>query len=212
MLIIFKALCYKISKRKVKGDRMSLNDVEGFLTGKLLVAMPYSQDIRSANSVIYVCGHDDTGAMGLLINRRIDTISFEDLLDQLEIVSPIGDIVEFPVHYGGPAEIGRGFVLHSNDYFHDSTVQIDDDFSLTATMDVLAAISAGEGPSNALIALGYTGWHDGQLEQEIQENEWIIVEPTADLIFHDHIDTKWRQALASIGVDPNILSIQSGRA
>lgn len=191
---------------------MSLIDKEGFLTGKLLVAMPYSQDSNFVNSVIYVCGHDDTGAMGLLINRRIDTISFQDLLKQLEINNNNHDVVEFPVHYGGPAEIGRGFVLHSNDYTHESTVQIDDDLSLTATMDVLAAISAGEGPGNALLTLGYTGWSDGELELEIQENEWLIVDPTPDLIFHDHIETKWRQALASIGVDPATFSIQSGQA
>lgn len=191
---------------------MSLIDREGFLTGKLLVAMPHSQDSSVVNSVLYICGHDETGAMGILINRRIDTISFEDLLKQLEIYHPNAGIVDFPVHYGGPAEIGRGFVLHSNDYMHDSTIQIDDDFSLTATMDVLAAISAGEGPGNALLALGYTGWAEGELEQAIQENEWLIVDPTPDLIFHDHIETKWRQALASIGVDPATFSIQSGRA
>lgn len=191
---------------------MSLIDKEGFLTGKLLVAMPHLQDSSFVNSVIYVCGHDDTGAMGLLINKRIDTISFQDLLKQLDISSINETIIEIPVHYGGPAEIGRGFVLHSNDYFNESTVRINDDFSLTATMDILAAISMNEGPNDSFLALGYTGWKEGELELEIQENEWIIVESTVELIYNDHIEIKWKQALASIGVDPAIFSIYSGNA
>ena len=184
---------------------------EGYLTGQLLIAMPTMRDARFARTVIYMCAHNSEGAMGLVINRLADQVTFPDLLRQLEIESE-GDSQEIRVHFGGPVEAGRGFVLHSGDYQHQSTLQVANEMGLTATMDILHDIARGEGPRRSLLALGYAGWGPGQLDGEIQANGWLHVEPDEGLVFDDNLDTKWDRAIAKLGVDPLLLSGDAGHA
>jgi putative transcriptional regulator len=184
---------------------------ESSLTGQLLVAMPHMADPRFARSVVYLCAHSSEGAMGLVVNRLIDSLSFASLLDQLgvEVQAPGADM---PIHFGGPVESSRGFVLHSADYVQDSTLVIDDDIALTATIDVLKAIARGEGPKRRVLALGYAGWAAGQLDAEIQANGWLLVPADDKLVFDAGNDTKWERAMAKIGVDLTLLSSEAGHA
>ena len=183
-----------------------------FLMGKLIIAMPYMPDAHFNQCVIYVCGHDSTGAMGLIVNKPLKSVNFMDLLEQMD-VSPVRmNSPQPPIRYGGPVEVGRGFVLHTADYIKESTVLINNHFALTATLDVLRAINHDTGPKNSILALGYVGWTAGQLEQEIQENCWLIIDATPDLIFNLDSENLWRLSMASIGVSPEILSLESGHA
>ena len=196
-------------KRKRRGP--------GYLDGQLLIAMPIMTDRRFARSVIYLCAHSEEGAMGLIINHRASHISFTDLLQRLGIV-PNGveeglgtEILDRQVHSGGPVETGRGFVLHSADYHaNDSTLSIDDDVSLTATIDILKAIAAGQGPQQSILALGYAGWSAGQLESEIQANGWLHCPADMELIFDPDLENKYTRAMAKIGVDPSHLVSEAG--
>jgi putative transcriptional regulator len=184
---------------------------ETTLTGQLLVAMPQMADPRFARTVVYLCAHSAEGAMGLVVNRLIDSLSFTSLLEQLgvELHEPTADM---PIHFGGPVESSRGFVLHSADYVQDSTLVIDDDVALTATLDVLKAIARGEGPRRRVLALGYAGWAAGQLDAEIQANGWLLVPADEQLVFDAGNDTKWERAMAKIGVDLTLLSSEAGHA
>jgi putative transcriptional regulator len=183
----------------------------GYLSGQLLVAMPAMPDPRFAHSVVYLCAHTADGAMGLIVNKLIDSLSFPDLLRQLHIES--ADAVDqIRVHFGGPVEAARGFVLHSTDYVHDATMVVDDRFALTATIDVLKAIAKGSGPRRSLLALGYAGWAPGQLDQEIQSNGWLTAPADPELVFGQDIGSAWQRAVARIGVDPAKLSSSAGRA
>jgi len=192
---------------------------DGYLDGQLLIAMPVMSDPRFARSVIYVCAHSEDGAMGLVINQRAAHISFPDLLERLGIV-PTGpdedlsdNVRSMSIHVGGPVETGRGFVLHSSDYFaNDSTLPIEDGVCLTATIDILKAIASGTGPHQAILALGYAGWSPGQLESEIQANGWLNCPADPDLIFDPDLDTKYMRALAKIGIDPSHLVNDAGHA
>jgi putative transcriptional regulator len=182
------------------------------LTGKLLIAMPGMQDPRFEGSVILLCAHSDEGAMGLIVNKPKPELKFEDLLSQLDIPHAPGSR-DVQVHFGGPVERGRGFVLHSSDYAADGvTMPIADRYGMTATQDVLSALGRGEGPQRALLALGYSGWGAGQLEAEILRNDWLTAEASDDLIFATEDPSKWGAALRAMGVDPMGLSAQSGRA
>jgi putative transcriptional regulator len=192
---------------------------EGYLDGQLLIAMPVMSDPRFARSVIYLCAHSEDGAMGLVINQRASHISFPDLLERLGIVPPAPEgqlangIRDMSIHVGGPVETGRGFVLHSSDYFaNDSTLPIEDGVCLTATIDILKAIAAGRGPNRAILALGYAGWSPGQLESEIHANGWLNCPADLDLIFDPDIDAKYLRALAKIGIDPSHLVSDAGHA
>jgi len=200
--------------------KIGMDDHEqGYLDGQFLVAMPGMLDERFARSVIYLCAHSEEGAMGIVVNQAVPQISFSDLLVQLEII-PEGPEIRLPraasrmiVQRGGPVETGRGFVLHSADYFADnSTLPIDENVCLTATLDVLKAIASGSGPESAMLALGYAGWGAGQLEEEIQANGWLSLKGDADLIFDTDLDGKYTRALALIGVDPAMLSGEAGHA
>ena len=190
-----------------------------FMDGQMLIAMPAMQDPRFLRSVIYMCAHSSDGAMGLIINQRAPNIEFVDLLKQLNITSD-DDAIQLPkslksmaVHVGGPVESGRGFVLHSSDYFsEDSTLPIDDCVCLTATVDILRAIATGEGPDQAMLALGYAGWGPGQLENEFQENGWLHCPASPEIVFDDGIDDKYERALKTIGISSAHLVGQSGRA
>jgi putative transcriptional regulator len=190
----------------------SSREDDGHLTGMLLVAMPAMQDPRFAHSVIYLCAHSREGAMGLVVNQVVDNITLPHVIGQLGIEMPEQPEQEAPVHFGGPVETSRGFLLHSPDYVLESTLVIDDSFALTATVDVLKAIAEGKGPSRRFFALGYAGWAPGQLDREIQENGWLMVPADPDLVFSSDNETKWQRAMAKIGVDPSLLSTAAGHA
>jgi putative transcriptional regulator len=193
---------------------------EGYLDGQLLIAMPAMGDPRFSRSVIYLCAHSSEGAMGIIINQRAPNISFTELLEQLNIIVPSEDSISVPptlsamaVHLGGPVETGRGFVLHSADYFKaESTLPIDESVCLTATVDILRDIAHGSGPNKALLALGYAGWAPGQLENEIQANGWLNCPADPELIFDPEVDRKYNRALGSLGIDPIRLVNDSGHA
>lgn len=183
----------------------------GNFTGQLLIAMPHMGDPRFARSIIYICAHTSDGAMGLVVNRQIDSVTFTDLLKQLNIESTAVDN-KIQVMFGGPVEVGRGFVLHTSDYVEKSTLLVDDNVALTATLDVLKDIAAKTGPRRNLLALGYAGWGPGQLDAEIEANGWLNVAADEDLVFDTDIDTKWERAMAKLGVDLTMLSVESGHA
>src|SRR2546421_4032593 len=191
----------------------------GYLDGQMLIAMPAMRDERFCRSVIYVCAHSSEGAMGIVVNQPAQNVNFSDLLVQLEVI-PAADLIQLPpragqvkVLKGGPVETGRGFVLHSADFFiENSTLPIDDGICLTATLDILKAIAPCTGPQSAGLALGYAGWAPGQLESEIQENGWLHCSADPELIFGPDIDGKYGRALRKIGIEPGTLSSESGHA
>lgn len=184
---------------------------DGYLEGQLLVAMPAMMDSRFAHSVIYLFAHSSAGAMGLVVNKALEGITFPDLIQQLGIESGPVDR-QIRVHFGGPVETGRGFVLHSADYRQEATLRIGDDVALTTTVDVLKAIASGHGPRRRLLALGYAGWAPGQLDAEIQANGWLNVPADEELIFGADLDRKWTEAMGKLGIDPSHLASQSGHA
>jgi putative transcriptional regulator len=188
---------------------------QGYLDGQLLIAMPVMEDERFARSVIYVCAHSSEGAMGIIVNRPAGSIDFPELLVQLNIIDKANQIKlpenaeSMKVLKGGPVETGRGFVLHSSDFFiEDATLPIDDGICL----DILKAIARGGGPKHAILALGYAGWGPGQLENEIQGNGWLHCAADADLIFGGDVEEKYLRALRKIGIDPGMLSNEAGHA
>lgn len=204
----------KLARTKRRGGPAS-----SYLEGQLLVAMPAMSDRRFARSVIYICAHSDEGAMGLIVNQRASHISAPDLLQQLGISPRTSDdevsnqILDLPIQIGGPVESGRGFVLHSSDYFaEESTLAIEPGVCLTATIDILKAIALGQGPNRAMLALGYAGWSPGQLENEIHANGWLNCPADPDIIFGDELDSKYARAMATIGIDLSHLVNDAGHA
>jgi putative transcriptional regulator len=184
---------------------------QSFLSGQLLVAMPQMAVPRFARTVVYLCAHSSDGAMGLVVNRLIDSLTFSSLLSQLGVEAE-GAPADMPVHFGGPVESSRGFVLHTSDYLQDSSLVIDDEIALTATVDVLKALARGTGPRCRVLALGYAGWAPGQLDAEIQANGWLLVPADLDLVFGIENDSKWQRAIAKIGIDLSLLSSEAGHA
>ena len=182
-----------------------------YVTGQLLIAMPGMRDERFAKSVIYMCAHTEEGAMGLVLNQRLDSLTFAELISQLELDEK--DIsMNVPVHFGGPVESGRGFVLHTSDYQQDATLEVVNGVALTATVDILKAIAEGKGPQKSLLALGYAGWGPGQLDMEIKANGWLQVPSDSEIIFDIEPDTKWDRAIQRLGIDPHMLSDEAGHA
>jgi putative transcriptional regulator len=191
----------------------------GYLDGQMLLAMPNLQDGDFARTVIYLCAHSEDGAMGIIVNRHAPEVRFNELLVQLKIVKNEDQILlprhagEPPVLRGGPVESGRGFVLHSSDFFIDnSTLPIADNICLTATLDILRAMAHGKGPEKAVLALGYAGWSPGQLEGEIRANGWLNCPADHGLVFGANLAAKYDQALAKLGVSLAALSAQAGQA
>ncbi|MBV7407634.1 YqgE/AlgH family protein [Maritimibacter sp. DP1N21-5] len=182
------------------------------LTGKLLVAMPGMGDPRFDHSVVFLCAYSDEGAMGLIINKEVPDVSLNDLLDQLDIDrGRASDGIR--VHFGGPVEGGRGFVLHSSEYeSSQGTLEVDETFGMTATKDILEDIARGTGPARSLTMLGYAGWGPGQLEGELQQNAWLTVDADMAIVFEPDLGTKWSRALGKLGIDPLVLSSEGGRA
>jgi putative transcriptional regulator len=181
--------------------------------------MPAMVDPRFARAVIYMCAHSADGAMGIVLNQRAPNITFPKLLEQLDIhtQAPEGGITlpvdKMAVHFGGPVETGRGFVLHTSDYYvAESTLPIDEAVCLTATIDILRAIATGSGPARSLLALGYAGWAPGQLESEIHANGWLTCPADVDIVFDDDLDAKYERALAKLGVHPSYLVNDAGHA
>src|SRR5882672_6472825 len=185
----------------------------GYLDGQMLIAMPTMRDARFSRTLIYICAHSFEGAMGIVINQPASNVSFSDLLVQLEVI-PAADVIQLPqragtvkVLKGGPVETGRGFVLHSADFFiENSTLPIAEGICLTATIDILKAIARGDGPASAILALGYAGWAPGQLENEIQGNGWLHCTADPELVFGPDVGGKYHKALKKIGIDLGMLS------
>jgi len=184
-------------------------DIEHSLLGQLLVAMPGMQDPRFEKTVIYVCAHSMEGAMGLVVNKACEEITFPDLLEQLGI-EEYGASNRIDLHFGGPVESSRGFVLHSPDYLRDASLVVDDEVALTATIDILKAMASGVGPRRSLLAIGYAGWGPGQLDTEILNNGWLHVDADNDLVFGNDLGVKWEQAMQKIGIDHRMLSDEAG--
>lgn len=180
------------------------------LAGQLLIAMPQMQDPRFARTVIFMCAHNAEGAMGLVVNKAVAQPTMTELLQQLGIAAT--NLHEERVHFGGPVEAGRGFVLHSADYAETETLMIDDGIGLTATLEILRAIARGDGPRQRLLALGYAGWGPGQLDAEIQANGWLHVDADSELVFGETNEDKWQRAIAKLGIDPFALSSDVGHA
>ena len=184
---------------------------ESSLTGQVLIAMPSLDDPEFSHSVIYLCAHGEEGAMGLIVNKPLPSPSFKQIVRQLNVSE--GDPARvIALCKGGPVETARGFVLHSADYKREGTLTISDDIALSATTEVLRAIATGEGPTRSLMALGYAGWGEGQLDEEIKRNAWLSVPADAELLFSEDVTSKWTRALGKLGINPAMLSASAGHA
>ncbi len=182
------------------------------LTGKLLIAMPGIGDPRFENAVVFMCAHSEDGAMGLMINKVSAEISVSDVFEQLEI-RPSPDMGPLPVHFGGPVEVGRGFVLHSTDYETDhASMSVTPQFAMTASRGILRDMAGGAGPNERILCLGYAGWGPGQLEGEIAENGWLSCDALPEIVFQTPDAQKREAALLSLGVSPALLSGDAGHA
>jgi len=189
----------------------------GFLDGQFLIAMPGMADANFARTVVYICAHSEDGAMGFVINRAqqlnfSDVLLHLDLLGEDEVIRLPGTTLDFPIRSGGPVESGRGFVLHSDDYLSESSIPVSDDICLTATLDIVRAISRGRGPQRGLMMLGYAGWGAGQIENEIGANGWLTCPAQEELIFDTNLDSKYERALGLMGITPAMLSTEAGHA
>ncbi|MBW7055123.1 YqgE/AlgH family protein [Paracoccus bogoriensis] len=193
---------------------MTAADKTQNLTGKILIAMPGMTDPRFQRSVVLICAHSDEGAMGLILNRPLPEIRFDDLLRQLGIKADDG-AGAIEVRFGGPVEPGRGFVLHTvpeHGCDPEGRLRISGRLAMTTTRDILEDIASGDGPRPAVLALGYSGWGPGQLEAEMLANGWLTGEGAEDLIFAPSHEDKWTRALKAQGIDPSLLSGAAGRA
>jgi len=186
------------------------------LTGRLLIATPQMGDPRFKDAVIYVCSHDRSGAMGIIINKQViksgGALQLSDMLSNIGIEGDV-KVADTPVLQGGPVDIDRGFVLLTSDYFKtDTSLKLSDTLNLTSTKDILEALVNDEAPEKAVLAVGYSGWGAGQIEEELQHNAWIVADAEEALIFDTDLDGKWAKALASLGIRPEMLSRIGGSA
>ena len=183
-----------------------------FLAGKLLIAMPSIQGDDFERSVVFLCAHSEDGAMGLVINKPAPRMVFADLAEKLQLDHTAEEILQLPVMFGGPVKQFQGFVLHSTDYKSDETMQVNENFALTATVDILKAIAKSKGPVAKLLALGYAGWSPGQLESEIMRNGWLHCDADPELVFAHPRAHLHEAALGKLGVSAAMLSSEAGRA
>jgi len=191
------------------------NESDTNLSGKFLLAMPGMGDPRFHKAVILVCAHDDNGAMGLVINHMLPGIDLENLLKQLNIATPEGKAspaAGVAVMSGGPVDNVRGFIVHTPEFHQQDTVRINDQISVTGTVDALRAVAIGEGPQQMIFVLGYSGWGPGQLDQELQDNAWLVFDAAPEIIFETEVDQKWDAVIRRMGIDPSMLSNTVGRA
>lgn len=189
-----------------------INITEGYLEGQLLVATPLLQGSCFEKSVVYICAHNDTGAMGILVNHTLNNLRCGDILSQVGIKSPEIKCGNAPVYFGGPVESAKGFILHTSDYFGNSTQIMQGNISLTSTVDILQDIASGKGPHKRILALGCAGWAPGQIEKEIRENSWIAVPASEDIVFDVNDMDKWQQAIDILGIDFTNYSMNVGNA
>lgn len=188
------------------------HETQGFLLGKLLVALPGMPDPRFEKSVIFMCAHSQEGAMGLIVNKPFEGLTFREMIAKLDI-EVTAATPDPPILFGGPVGTGQGFVLHSSEYRgNEATMKVTSEISLTATVDILRAIAHGSGPKHALFALGYAGWGAGQIEGEMASNGWIPCEADQRIVFGTDCESKWKAALATLGADITGLSSEAGRA
>lgn len=200
-----------MARRKIRNRYPEGDPTAGYLAGHVLIAMPSMQDPRFAQTVICLCAHSAEGAMGLVLNKGIDGLSFDTLLEQLK-VEPVPPARRIRLLSGGPVEAGRGFVLHSADWMIDSSLRVTAELGLTASVDILKALAEGGGPKDGVLALGYAGWGPGQLEDEIQANSWLSVPADSALIFGEDMGHKWQEAMGRLKIDPLLLSSAAGHA
>ena len=200
-------------KKSLESTRIDPNLLKGDspFRNSLLIAMPSLNGGFFARSVVYICAHSTAGAMGIVINQKLPDVEFRDLLAQLHL--PKSQLVVEPiVHFGGPVETGRGFVLHSTDFMREDTVRVNDSMCITGTVDILRAMAEGKGPHKSIFALGYAGWSAGQLEAEMQANAWLTAPADDELVFNTDLTKKWEVALARLGINPLMLSEDIGHA
>ena len=185
------------------------------LTNQFLIAMPGMADGTFAGSVVYLCQHTETGALGLVINKPID-IKLKSLFEKVELSLDTPSLAEQPVFFGGPVQTERGFVLHERmgdePSPYSSTLSIPGGLDMTTSKDVLEALSHGAGPKRLLVTLGYSGWAAGQLEEEISRNGWLNVDAVPEIIFDTPVDKRYDRALSLLGIDPMMLSQDAGHA
>lgn len=184
---------------------------EGSLAGQLLIAMPAMEDPRFARTVVCLCAHSEGGAMGIVINRPIERLSFDALLRQVK-VDPVPAQRKIRLLAGGPVEEGRGFVLHSDEWRAEGSIPVEGGLALTANVDILKAIAEGGGPRQCVLALGYAGWGPGQLESELTENAWLTAPADEALLFDADTATKWQRAMSKLKVDPSRIVGAAGHA
>lgn len=182
------------------------------LTGKLLISMPNIGDPRFMRSVILICAHDQAGAMGLTLNNILPNVTFGDLLKQFEIDARLPSLQKYPVLSGGPVDTTRGFLVHTADFNMKDTIIIDHKFGVSGTLEALTEVANGKGPKDILFLLGYAGWGPDQLEDEIKQNAWLVCPADYDIVFGTGAEAKWERALWRMGIDPTMLSSESGRA
>lgn len=187
------------------------NKNDTYFSGKLLVATPSLKDHRFDRTVIYMCGHDEKGGMGLVINKLIPGLFLDDLLKQMEL-KHLDEKFNPPIYGGGPVEMGRGFVLHSPDVSSESSLEISKFAMLNGTTEMLEICASPERPKKSLFVLGYAGWGAGQLEAEIQSNSWLVVDADEDILFRTPVEDIWKKATRKLGIDPVMLSAVAGHA
>jgi putative transcriptional regulator len=187
------------------------------LKGKLLISMPGMSDTTFNESVVFLCAHSQEGAMGLIINKPMPGLNFMELADHLDMRKTSQDVMQrleqMPILMGGPVESHRGFVLHSGDHAQgDGSLDVIPGFKLTATLDILQDMANGNGPQQRVLALGYSGWSPGQLENEMLHNGWLHCDADADIIFAPDWPSKHKRALGKLGIDPSMLSATAGHS
>lgn len=182
----------------------------GSLRDHFLIAMPGLNDSSFAHTVTYICEHSDKGAMGVVINAATPML-LKEIFSQMDL-DDLSDQGDQMVMSGGPVQPERGFVLHTNEAKWQSTLEISPDVSLTASRDIITALAAGRGPKQCLIALGYAGWGEGQLEAEIAANSWLTVPANKDIIFNTPLEERWTSAAQTLGIDVNLISSTAGHA
>lgn len=181
-----------------------------YLTGRFLLAMPGMLDPRFARAVIAMCAHDAGGALGVGVGMTIDGLGLHDLLSQFDIAPD--HVPNAPVHFGGPVEPRRGFVLHSRDWGGQDTLDVAGRWSLSGTIDVLRAIAEGKGPTRWVVSLGYAGWSAGQLDDELARPGWVPVAGDRALLFDTPAEERWKRGFTGEGIDPRLMAVEGGRA
>lgn len=179
------------------------------LTNHFLIAMPTLGDPNFFRTVTYMCQHSAEGALGVIINRLTD-MTLGNIMEQMKIEVKDASIASLPIYYGGPVQSERGFVLHEPAGDWVSSFNVTDSVALTTSRDILEAVAAGEGPNKLLIALGYAGWAEGQLEREIIDNAWLNAPAEAEIIFDMPVRERWKSAAARMGIDMDLLSSDAG--